>query len=145
MTIGTNDDGSGLLSPDYGVTGWASGSGSQVKISNLEDSDGFNQSMLSGYSGSHISILRADNILKGSATWNPADLVDGTGETSASITVTGATLGDYVICSAPYDLEGVTCNAYVDATDSVKIRLQNETGGNVNLASGTWKVKVIKA
>jgi hypothetical protein len=83
--------------------------------------------------------------LQGSATWNPGDLVDGSGETSASITVTGAALGDFAICSAPYDLQGLTCNAYVDATNSVKIRLQNETGGNVNLAEGVWKVKVIKA
>lgn len=83
--------------------------------------------------------------LSGSATWDPGSLNDGVGETSASITVTGAALGDFAIASAPYDLQGVTCNAYVDATNSVKIRLQNETGGVVDLASGTWKVKVIKA
>lgn len=83
--------------------------------------------------------------LSGSITWNPGSLSDGAGETSASITVTGASLGDFAICSAPYDLQGITCNAYVDATNSVKIRLQNETGGTIDLASGTWKVRVIIA
>jgi len=82
--------------------------------------------------------------LSGSTTWDPADLVTGTGETSASITVTGAALGDQVVCSAPYDLQGCIAHPYVDATDSVKIRVQNGTGGNINLASGTWRVKVIK-
>ncbi len=83
--------------------------------------------------------------LQGSATWNPGSLNDGVGETSSGITVTGAALGDFVLVSAPYDLQGITCNGYVSATNTVTIRLQNETGGTIDLASGTWKVKVIKA
>jgi hypothetical protein len=82
-------------------------------------------------------------VISGSATWNPGNLVDGAGETSSSITATGAALGDFVLVSAPYDLQGVTCNGYVDAADSVKVRLQNETGGAVDLASGTWRVRVL--
>jgi len=82
-------------------------------------------------------------VISGSGTWNPGDLVDGAGETSASITATGAALGDFVLVSAPYDLQGICCNGYVDAADSVKVRLQNETGGAINLASGTWRVRVI--
>jgi hypothetical protein len=84
-------------------------------------------------------------ILSGSATWDPGSLADGAGETSAAITVTGAALGDFVLVSAPYDLQGITCNGYVSAANTVKIRLQNETGGVIDLASGTWKVKVIKS
>jgi hypothetical protein len=85
-----------------------------------------------------------ENTLYGTATWNPGSLNDGVGETSAGITVLGASLGDYVLVAAPYDLQGITCNGYVSATNAVKIRLQNETGGTIDLASGTWKVKVIK-
>lgn len=81
--------------------------------------------------------------LEGSLVWNPGDLADGAGETSSGITVTGAVLGDYVLVSAPYDLGGITCNAYVSATDTVKIRIQNETTGAINLASGTWLVRVL--
>jgi len=35
--------------------------------------------------------------------------------------------------------------AYVSAADTVTIRLQNETGGTIDLASGTWKVIIIMA
>lgn len=84
--------------------------------------------------------------LSGSATWDPGALNDGAGETSADITVTGAALGDFVLVSAPYDLQGCIATGYVKATNTVVIRVQNETGaGPIDLASGTWKVKVIKA
>lgn len=82
--------------------------------------------------------------LTGSDTWNPGSLADGAGETSAAFTVTGAALGDTVLAGAPYDLQGITCTAYVSAANTVKIRLQNETGGTIDLASGTWKVRVFK-
>jgi len=84
------------------------------------------------------------SFLTGTIVWDPGNLVDGTGETSAAITVTGAVLGEYVIVAAPYDLQGITCNGYVSAANAVKIRIQNETTGAIDLASGTWKVKVIK-
>jgi hypothetical protein len=73
-------------------------------------------------------------------TWNPGSLADGAGETSAAVTVPGATLGGCIVeAIAPYDLQGITCNAYVDAANSCKARLQNETaGGAIDLASGTW-------
>jgi hypothetical protein len=80
----------------------------------------------------------------GSATWNPASLDDGAGETSSSVTVTGAALGDFCISSAPYDMQGIVATCYVDAADSAKIRIQNETGGTIDLASGTWRVRIIK-
>jgi hypothetical protein len=87
----------------------------------------------------------ANEGLRETLVWNPGSLADGAGETSAAITVTGAALGDFVLVAAPYDLQGITCNGYVSAANTVKIRLQNETGDTIDLASGTWKVKVIKA
>lgn len=89
--------------------------------------------------------LRLFTNLPGSVTWDPSSLADGSGETSSSITVSNAAFGDYVLVSAPYDLQGITCNGYVDAANSVKIRLQNETGGTIDLGSGSWKVRVLKA
>jgi len=87
--------------------------------------------------------ILATAVLNGTATVDPSSLADGAGETK-TMTVTGAALGDFVIVSAPYDLSGVSVTAYVSATDTVSIRLQNESGGTVDLASGTWKAKVIK-
>ena len=72
-------------------------------------------------------------------TWDPGSLADGVGETSSAIAVPGAVLGSTIVqCVAPYDLQGITLNAWVDAANSCKARLQNETTGTINLASGTW-------
>jgi hypothetical protein len=74
--------------------------------------------------------------------WNPGSLVDGTGETSADIVVPGAALGlTKVEAIAPYDLAGVTCTAWVKSSEIVNVRLQNETGGTVDLASGSWIIQ----
>ncbi|MBA7690314.1 hypothetical protein ES703_98839 [subsurface metagenome] len=80
----------------------------------------------------------------GSIVWDPGNLVDGAGETSSGITVTGAAPGDFVLVSAPYDLQDCVASGYVQAADTVEIRLQNESGGTRNFASGTWRIRVIK-
>jgi len=84
------------------------------------------------------------DIYKGSLVWNPASLVDGAGETSANITVTGAVVTDRVEVYPPYTPQGMLVYGYVSAADTVNIRIQNETGGTIDLASGTWKVAVKK-
>ena len=75
-------------------------------------------------------------------TWNPGSLADGAGETSAAVPYPGATLGGVAVQAiAPYDLQGITCNAYCAAANSCKVRLQNESGGTIDLASGTWTLQ----
>ena len=75
-------------------------------------------------------------------TWDPASMDDGAGETSNAVPYSGATLGGVSVQAiAPYDLQGIICNAYVDAANSCKVRLQNETVGTINLASGTWTLQ----
>lgn len=83
------------------------------------------------------------NELRVSTTWDPGNLVDGAGETH-SLTVVGAELGDFVSVAAPYDLQDITCAGYVQAANTVEIRLQNESGNARDLASGTWTVMVTK-
>lgn len=80
--------------------------------------------------------------LKGKATLNPSSLIDAAGET-LTITVTGAKLGDFALVSAPYDLSGISVTAYVSAADTVAVRIQNESGGTLDLASGVWRALVI--
>jgi hypothetical protein len=82
--------------------------------------------------------------LCGLVTWNPASLVDGAGETSPNITVLGAAVGDAVEVYPPYALQGFLCTGAVSAADTVVIRVQNETTGTVDLASGSWRVRVRK-
>jgi hypothetical protein len=103
-----------------------------------------NSNKLLYYTGSAWSPLAAP-YLDGTMTWNPGTLSNGSGATSSTVTVTGAALGDFARVAAPYDLQGVIATAYVNAANSAVVRLQNQTGGSVTLASGTWRVRVTKA
>lgn len=80
-------------------------------------------------------------ILYASATKNVGDLADGAGET-LTITVNGAALGDIVIASLGVDLVDFTVSAYVQAANAVEVRVQNESGEQVNLAETTLRVLV---
>lgn len=81
-------------------------------------------------------------VLSGSATYDAASLADAAGATS-TITVTGAALGDFAMVSCSVDLAGITCTAYVSAADTVSFRLQNESGGTLDLASATFRARVL--
>jgi len=97
-----------------------------------------------GFGSNKIKIEDLDTIFYKQATINPASLVDGAGETIQVTDVVGATLGDFVLVSAPYDLQDITVTAYVQANDVVEIRLQNESTATVDLASGIWRIIVIR-
>ncbi|HEU0117835.1 MAG TPA: DUF2793 domain-containing protein [Alphaproteobacteria bacterium] len=103
-----------------------------------------NDSRVMYYNGSSWALLTTPK-LDATTTYNPGAISTASGQTSSAITVTGAALGDFVIVAAPYDLQGVDATAYVSAANTVKIRLNNLTGSTVTLASGTWRVRVIKA
>ena len=83
-------------------------------------------------------------LLSGSATYNPSSLADGAGETT-TVTVTGAALGDYASAAFSLDLQGITLTAWVSASNTVSVRFQNESGGVLDLASGTLVARVDKA
>ena len=79
-----------------------------------------------------------------SGTRDPASAATGTQQALSSFTVTGAALGDFVDVAAPYDLQGMNAWGYVSATDTVVVMVRNDTGGTIDLASGSWKVRVRK-
>ncbi|WP_181149598.1 hypothetical protein [Ensifer aridi] len=81
--------------------------------------------------------------LTGSTTWDPVSLVDGAGVTQ-NVTVTGAALGDFCVPSFSLNIQGMILTAHVTSADTVTVRLQNETGGTIDLGSGTLRVAVIK-
>jgi len=83
------------------------------------------------------------NVLNGSKTYDPPSLSTGT-QTTTTVTVTGAVLGDYARTSFSLDLQGLTMSAYVSATDTVTVVTLNMTGGTLDLASGTLRVRVWK-
>lgn len=79
--------------------------------------------------------------LSATATWDPANLNAGT-QTTTTITVTGAVLGDVVGVSFSQDLQGMQLTGYVSAADTVTVVLRNGTAGAINLASGTLRATV---
>jgi len=81
--------------------------------------------------------------LVGTATYDPGSLADGAG-VSTNVTVTGAALGDIVVTSFSLDLQGITLSSYVSSANTVTVRFQNESGGVLDLASGTLKSVVIR-
>ncbi len=76
----------------------------------------------------------------GSATYDPASLADGAGATT-TVSVTGAALGDLATASFSLDLQGITLTAWVSAANTVSVRFQNESGGVLDLGSGTLRVQ----
>jgi hypothetical protein len=85
-----------------------------------------------------------EKLLTGSATYDPGSLGDGAGVTT-TVTATGAVPGDFVEgVSFSNDLSGITVTAYVSSGDTVSVRFQNESGGTLDLASGTLSVRVVK-
>lgn len=97
-----------------------------------------------GATRDEVNILRAIVVGVGSAVWDPASIANGAGLTSPAITVTGAAFGDLVHPAAPYTLAGLTATAYVSAANTIVLRLENQTGAAVNLASGTWTAVVLR-
>ena len=79
-----------------------------------------------------------------SATLDAGSLVDGAGETD-DVTIPGVALGDMVIgASLGVDLVGLTVTGYVSAANTVKFRIQNESGSTVDLASATMDIVIVR-
>ena len=81
--------------------------------------------------------------LKGSATWDAASIADGD-EEAATVTVTGAVVGDYAIASLSIDITDLVLDAQVTAADTVTCVLANNTGGAIDLASATVYARVFR-
>lgn len=78
--------------------------------------------------------------LIGSTTYDPPSLADGAGVTT-TVTCVGALLGWFAQAAFSLDLQGILLTAWVSITDTVSVRWQNESGGTLDLPSGTLKVR----
>lgn len=104
--------------------------------------DGTTFKIKSKSSGGTLSSGIVPTMLKGSTTWDPGSVASG-GTTTTTLTVTGAVLGDFILCSFNQSLAGLVLTGYVSAPDTVTAVLTNPTGGAVDLASGTLRAAVI--
>lgn len=81
----------------------------------------------------------ADGVLSGSDTWDPASIANGA-EEAKEVTVTGAVLGDYALGSFSLDVTDLGLNCQITVADTATCILFNNTGGAIDLGSGTVKV-----
>lgn len=88
-----------------------------------------------------VAVMKDD--ISASDTWNPGSISDGD-ETATDVTVTGAEVGDYAVASFSNDVSDLILDAQVTAADTVTCVLSNNTGGAVDLASGTIYVRVFR-
>jgi len=81
--------------------------------------------------------------LSTNTTWNPGNLVGGAYETKA-VSLTGAQLGDLVLCGMQLDLQRLHLTGWVSSTDNVTCMLSNPSGGaDLNLDSENLYIRVI--
>lgn len=82
--------------------------------------------------------------LNGSVTWDPADTATGA-YTSTTLTINGAAIGDTVAVGFSQAVPaGALLVGAVTASNTVTVTLFNNTGGNVDLASGTLRADIWK-
>lgn len=79
--------------------------------------------------------------LTGSAVYNPPSIANGA-QTTTTVTVTGAALGNWADVSYSLDQAGLTFSAYVSSANTVTVIISNTSGGAIDLGSGTLKVRV---
>lgn len=89
----------------------------------------------------HAKLIEDDIV--GSDTWDPASIANGA-KASTAVTVTGAKITDYATASFSLDLTGLVLDAEVTAANTVTCVLANNTGGAVDLGSGTIYVRVYR-
>ncbi len=90
-----------------------------------------------------LGTLGAKTVLEGTVVYDPATLADGAGVTT-TVTVTGAVLGNMALVSFSLATSGITITAWVSAANTVSVRFQNETGGVLDIGSGTLKAWVLQ-
>lgn len=95
-------------------------------------------------SGSDVIGAPVAKHLSATATYDPPSVASGS-QTSTTITVTGAAVGDTTTCghsTVTADLWQISC--YVSAADTVRVVLKNHSGGAIDAASGTLRADVWK-
>ena len=93
--------------------------------------------------GTTVAGIKLTLVGQASETWDPGNHATATEEVG-ELTVSGATLGDYVIASFSVDLADQSLTAAVTAADTVTYQMFNLTGGDLNIGSGTIKVCVLR-
>jgi hypothetical protein len=89
-----------------------------------------------------IGLPKLSSYMAASETKDWGSIADGD-EEAEEVTVTGAALGDFAVASMSIDVTDLIITASVTAADTVTVMLSNNTGGSIDLGSGTLYVRVI--
>jgi len=121
------------------------GASCDVSIHNAANRTGYIEfSNVTAYIGNDAGMVADRTQPVGSLSFNPPSL-PGAGQSSATVSVPGAALGDIAMASFSLDLHGVELSAYVSAADTVTCLFKNGTASPVDLGSGLLRVRVIKS
>lgn len=99
-------------------------------------------SLTNGSANSLISNVRP-HPFRNTATWDPANLANNASQTT-TVAVTGSAMGDQAFATFSLSLAGTVLTAYVSVAGTVTVVQTNNSGGAVDLASGTLTVWVEK-
>lgn len=80
-------------------------------------------------------------ILTGEVIWNVGDIADGN-EATADVTVSGASMGDFVLVSSSLDVKDLSLVGQVTANGVVTVQFGNWTGGTLDVLTPTIYVMV---
>ena len=126
---------------DNATVGYGSFFAASTATSGLVTRNQFLRAATSNILNSSTSTTMDQIVAEYSTTYDPASISAGASLTLA-VTVTGASLGNYVNCSFSNSLNGVTLTAYVSAADTVTFVFFNGTASPVDLTSGTIRARV---
>ncbi len=90
----------------------------------------------------HLALLPTA-YLTGAKTYDPPNIPD-VSQTSTTVTVTGAALGNVALAAFSLDLLGMVISAYVSSANTVTVTIRNDTGADHNLGSGTLRASVVQ-
>jgi parallel beta-helix repeat protein len=128
----------------------ATSTGNQATTNNIPSSLGLvNASYASKFLTQVGQAFGVGNLYAGlQGTWAQGSIgmTAGQGFTipGSGLTVTGASVGDFVIISSDQDLQGVTVTGYVQSANTVYARVQNQTGGSITIPAGNWYALVLR-
>lgn len=99
-------------------------------------SNGFSSGLLRHASGGSTRTYRE-------VTIDPPSIPAG-GTNEINVALGSADVGDFVMVSPPYDLQGIVSQPFVNVSGNVKLSLYNPTGAAIDLPAGLWRARVIK-
>ncbi|MEA5404511.1 hypothetical protein VB776_16380 [Arcicella sp. DC2W] len=77
------------------------------------------------------------------SSFDPASVASNA-TVSSTVTVSGASLGDFVLTSFSLNIAGLILQSYVSSANTVTVTFINLTVSTIDLSAGTLKIKIIK-